>query len=126
MTPVPRTPGDETVSALSVLAAQLATLQSSVTQGFRDLTGEISKLRDESVTQREYDRFTSNLRVDWAEAEQKHDKDVKELREEHDKAASRAASNRKWLWTAAISGLAALGTAIGAVATAIEVASKIH
>lgn len=133
MTPVPRRPIEDEPSPLALVATQLATLQETVTRGFRELAREIAELRDKSVSQREYDRFTSELRVDWAAGEAAHGRDIAAVRGEiealntaHAKAQERADRNRKWLVGSVIAGVAALGTAVGAIAAVIDALSKIH
>lgn len=127
MTPVPRPSAEDNTTVLGLVAGQLSKLQDSVSTGFRDLSADISRLRDESVARREFDRFRDELRVDWSEAVAMRDREIAEIRTTcvkgvtdlqaaHEKSEARAVANRRWVIGSTIAAGSALAAGVAALA----------
>lgn len=55
---------------------------SEVKEAVREVSANVNQLRGETVSRHDYERFLDRYHIEWAAGQQKHDKDIADLREE--------------------------------------------
>jgi hypothetical protein len=116
--PAPRSSSEGQV--VSIVVEGLRRLEDSVAQGFRDVNATLSRLPEQYVARREFDRYRDEQTLDLQQAQRKHDNDVAELRAAHDKAEAKRVSAHRFLWGTAIAALASLAAVAAVIVSLLQ------
>lgn len=118
--PTPRETNEGRAEVVSIVVDGLRRLEDSVATGFRDINAALSRLPEQYVPRREFDRYRDELTLDWQQAQNKHDADVQALRAAHNESEARRVSAHRFLWGTALTALASLAAVAAVIISLLQ------
>lgn len=82
---------------MGMVVESLRRVEDALSRGFDNVNSQLSKLPEQYVARREFDRYRDETGLDLVTAQQKHDKDIEDIRADARDRAAQARSLRLWL-----------------------------